>query len=316
VVTLAPPRTAAHERAGAIALALVAAALLATLASPLWVLLVAPLVLGVPHLAADLRYLILRGPLRPVTIVMIATPLAAIIGLRAAALLGAPLDPQLEIALGLMAVGLGASAGRRGRPRTVTLVAVGVLAVPALLAPRGALLVLLHGHNAVAFVIWLRWADRGVHAPVRLAIVLGVVAVIALCALGAFDACLRAAPATHLDLARLAHSFAPGAGPIAGGRVVLIYAFMQAVHYVIWLQLVPGGLARPGGGPAGLAGLRRDFGTRGLGVIAIAAIAVPVLALAGDAARVRDTYLAVVVFHAWLELAVIGSLVAARARLA
>jgi hypothetical protein len=314
VVTLAPPRAMIHERSSVIAMVLVAAALVATLASPLWLLLVAPLVLGVPHLAADLRYLIVRGPLRPATIVMIATPLAAIIGLRAAALVGAALEPRREVALGVMAIALGASAAGRGRPRTFALIAVGVIAVPALLAPRLATLVLLHGHNAVALVIWLRWTDRGVRAPVRLAIVLGVVATIALITLGAFDACLRAAPATHLDLAQLAHSFAPGAGPVAGGRVVLLYAFAQALHYGIWLRLVPDGLARPGA--SGIAGLRRDFGARGLGLLAVASVSLPVVAMAGDAARVRDTYLALVVFHAWLELAVIGYLVAARARLA
>ena len=96
--------------------------------------------------------------------------------------------------------------------------------------------------------------------------------------------------------------------------VVLLYAFAQAVHYGIWLRLVPDGVARPGA--RGIAGLRRDFGARGLGLFAVASVALPVVAVAGDAARVRDTYLALVVFHAWLELAVIGYLVAARARLA
>jgi hypothetical protein len=50
-------------------------------------------------------------------------------------------------------------------------------------------------------------------------------------------------------------------------------------------------------------------------VIAAAVLVVPWCAAFGDAAHVRDIYLALVMFHAWLELAIIAHLVAGRDRL-
>lgn len=52
-------------RLGAPAILHLAVALLLTGVAPLWLLLVGPLILGVPHIVADIRYLLLRDPGRP-----------------------------------------------------------------------------------------------------------------------------------------------------------------------------------------------------------------------------------------------------------
>ncbi len=302
MVTIAPPRPRTLDRTALIALGLVAAAFVATLAGPLWLLLLTPLVFGTPHIAADLRYLVLHGPtcLRPSTIVALTVPLAAMVAFRAAGLAGAVVDLRLEVALGCAAVMATAVAARTS---LVVVAAVLAFAIPAIAEPRITTLILLHVHNAVAFVIWLRWTRGG---PARWPLLALTLAGLALIAVGAFDALLpHDGP---LDGDALARSFAPGLGPVAGGRVVLLYAFMQALHYIVWLFLIP--QSRSLG-----TSLRQDFGPAALAAFAVGTLAVPLCAFVITPARVRDAYLAVVVFHAWLELAIIGHLVAGRDRL-
>jgi hypothetical protein len=223
MVAIARPHASGGDRASIVALGLVVAAFVATLASPLWLLLLAPLVLGAPHIVADLRYLVLHGPrrLRPGAIIAVSVPLAAMIALRTGALAGSAVMPRLEVGLGCGAAAGAALSARRSPAVIAALIAA---AVPALAAPRVAMLVLLHGHNVVAFVIWLRWTRGG---PARAPLVVIAVAGAALIGLGAFDALLpRGGP---LDADALARAFAPGLGAIAGGRVVLLYAFAQAL---------------------------------------------------------------------------------------
>jgi len=180
------------------------------------------------------------------------------------------------------------------------------LAIPALLAPRATMLVLLHGHNVVAFVVWLGYT-RALRSA-RIAIVGFVAIAIALIAAGAFDFALTSSRAAGLELDALARVFAPGLDAIAGARIVLVYAFAQALHYILWLYVIP--RSSPG-----RASLRREFGRLGVALLAVATLAVPLLAIAGTATHIRSAYLALVVFHAWLELAVIAFLVAERRRL-
>jgi hypothetical protein len=86
---------------------------------------------------------------------------------------------------------------------------------------------------------------------------------------------------------------------------------------VVWLRLIP---STQSSAPAAstfkksIAGLRADFGG-GLILIAAGVIAVPILALVLDAELVRDGYLSLVLFHAWLELAILGYVVVTRERL-
>ncbi|HEX2690720.1 MAG TPA: hypothetical protein VHN14_29090, partial [Kofleriaceae bacterium] len=208
--------------------------------------------------------------------------------------------PHLEVGLGCAAIAVAALTARR-----IPAVAAAVLAVsvPALAVPRVATLVLLHAHNAVGFAIWLRWTRGG---PARWPVAALALGGIALIALGACD---RLIPEDGpLDLDALAAAIAPGLGPIAALRVVLIYAFAQALHYLAWLVLIPRARALP-------TSLRQDFGRAGVVAIAIAIAGVPAAAITDGAAHARDVYLALVVFHGWLELAIVAHLIAGRDRL-
>ena len=189
---------------------------------------------------------------------------------------------------------------------------VAALAVPALAAPDAATLVLLHGHNLVGIAIWVVWTRRTVRWVHRLAIVTATGGVVAAVLVGALDG------AWSPTVAEFGTALAPGLPAELAYRVALVYAFLQAVHYVVWLRLIPSTQARI---PAAstfrrsLGSLRDDFGVVGIAMVAAAAVAVPTLACAFDAARVRDSYLALAVFHGWLELAIVAYVLVSRERL-
>jgi hypothetical protein len=113
-----------------------------------------------------------------------------------------------------------------------------------------------------------------------------------------------AAPAAGFDAESLGDSLAlPGLGP---ARSLMLYAYAQAVHYAIWLRLIPGERAA-GDAPISfrraLAGLRAALGHPMFAGSVVVALALPVAGLAFPA-DARTLYLEIAGFHAWLELAV------------
>ncbi len=136
--------------------AAVVAALVATLLMPVWLLLLGPLIWGVPHLAADLRYLVIRtgyGSRR------ILWPLAG--------------GPLLVLAfggelmwgfLGAAAIALVARAPFASRLRGCTVMLAGAAAMVA----SGAVadVVFAHFHNFFAIALWWFWRPRTGHLHV------------------------------------------------------------------------------------------------------------------------------------------------------
>ena len=292
-----------------------------TAVAPLWLLLLGPIVLGVPHVASDLRYLVIRPPLPlgRAPIVAILVGLGAMTALRVGAALGGPLLLGPEVALGGGAI-LGAIALTPGRARwrPAALVAVAGLTVYGVLHPADTALWVGHLHNLVAFVWWLSLArDGGPWRRVAWVAALYVAAVVAILA-GALDGLFALAwsgDAAGLEVDGLAATLAPGAEPVMAVRLVTLFAFAQSIHYAVWLRLVPQRLA-PRKAPPSLArsvrDLRADLGVWGLRAVVAMSVLVPLFALV-DAYETRSLYLLLVLFHGWLELAVLGALVVARA---
>lgn len=295
MVTVARRRAvAARGELDVVAIGLCALALALALVDPAAVVLVAPIVFGVPHVASDLRYLVVRGPLRAAALAAVVVPLALLVGQRAMLIAGGAFFVRAELAFGFAAiVGAVMFAPDRGGRRAVILALAAGLAVAALAWPRAATVVVMHAHNLVGIGLWLAWTggDRGRRWPVI------AVAAVALAAIG-----VGACDPIASGLADLGATLAPGLTPVAAGRVALAFAFLQTLHYVAWLYLVPRAL--------GVRGVVRDLGRAGVALLAVAAVAVPVAAALGDAAHIRSLYLSAVIFHAWLELAVAGYLLA------
>jgi hypothetical protein len=279
-------------------------ALLGTAIVPLWMLALGPIILGVPHLLADLRYCVIRTGWhrRPALWLGVGLPALALI-------LGAPL------AVGFAALfGAAAASNARSITRRFTVYSMLALALAGFLAlgPIGSL-VLVHLHNFVAIALWSRWRRRehGHHAIVLLAFVAGSLVIL----LGGLDPLIdlplaRSAPA-GLELRFHLQSLAGGLeGPLAL-RLVLLFAFAQSVHYGVWLRMVPEDdrdRSTPRSFRASWRALTCELGPV-LPALAIAAT----LALAGwaliDLAAAKSGYLRFAGFHGFLELALLTAMV-------
>ena len=280
------------------AVVLVALALTATV--PLWTLAFGPIVLGVPHLLADLRYCIARPGYhrRPEWIVAVAAPLGALV-------LGA------ELWLGLLAVPGAFLIAKGSSIRRVLGVLVGaVLVYLAYQNGRLATLVLAHAHNFIAVALWWAWRPRGQRLHwIPLALFLG--ASLALAA-GLCDGVLAAAATVGflpgLGVTDHISVLARGVDPTLGLRLVLLYAFAQSVHYAMWLRMVPDE-DRPRVAPRTFRRswrkLEEDVGPVLLWGSVLGAVGLAVWAVF-DLAQARGDYLYFARFHGVLELAAAG----------
>ncbi len=284
----------------------VVGALIAVVLAPALVFLWGPLLLGVPHLVADVRYLVLPR-YAPVGVrardLLLAVPLVATIVMP---------SPLLGGSAVLVAIAL-TPTGRSRRAAIVMTAAVG-LCVAAACWPEAALYGLLHAHNAIAIVIAGVILVGGRAGAI---LVVTAAAGAALILSGAIDPLIRTMPLDGVVRTVLPDSALSTWSTAICARIGLAFIFLQSVHYAAWLRLVPEAL-RPRPGMRGFAGalraLESDLGRRV--VVAVVVLAVGLI-VAGtvDAHWARNAYLGVAGFHAYLELAVLARwLVGARTR--
>jgi hypothetical protein len=276
---------------------LVSLALLGSLTIPLWLLALTPIVLGVPHLIADVRYGVVRTgwPGRPALWFAAGLPLLALC-------LGAPLP------VGLAAVAGACMAARAPTWRRLIGVALAAgLGCLALWFSHAFNLVLVHAHNFLAVALWWAWRPRQTRLHwIPLALFAAASGGLLL---GAFDGILVGlvergpqSPALGDHLRALA----PGMEPVVALRWVFAFAFAQSVHYAVWLRLVPED-DRDRVSPRTFRGSYRalvaDLGPWVLVGAVLAAIGLAVWATF-DLARARVDYLRFAEFHVVLELCV------------
>ena len=279
-----------------------------TALAPVGMLMLGPLLLGVPHLMADLRYLVARRALqrRPLVCACVFAPLALVFFL-----------PALQVA-GLCTVGA-ALAARGGASVRILIASLGVLLL-ALDHAFGLVAAILFGHlhNAVALALW--WSLRRRTARCECVPLLAVLLAVFAIAVGALDSTL--APPPSLSDAQLAWhdllhaTLSPVVDPRLATRWVLLFALGQAVHYLVWLRMVPDDLrGRPAPRPfvASFRALRTDLG----GYLVVLALAVALFLLAWaalDLSAARMGYLRLALFHGPLEVACGALAIAERRR--
>lgn len=273
---------------------------------PMWLLALGPIVWGVPHVLADVRYLVVRPGFHRRA--MIVVP--AVLGLAAG-------WAGFGVRAALVAGGVVALVARGSWPRRLV-VAVSLFALAALAqtAPITATLVYAHLHNAVAVLLFVLWSNRGTEPPNetqrRTGLRLVPVLVVALGALaiatGVLDgAVARATPIGSAWFGDIADQLAPQwlvDDPRIALRLVLLYAFGQSVHYVMWLRLVPEAdrtSPRPRSFRQSVRALRNEIGLPLLVVFGLTALVFVVWA-GVDLAQARIRYLEVAFFHGWLEI--------------
>jgi hypothetical protein len=279
--------------------ALIAAAFVASCAFPLWMVALGPIIWGVPHILSDIRYLIMRqGYHRRPGILL------AIGGGAAAAGLGYGVRGGLAAA----AVALLFSRGTVARRA----VAFGVIAVFFGIAQWAGFIadvVFAHLHNVVAVALWWAWRPRDTKLHYLPLLAFGVCG--AALAVGVAEPLLRltgglSAPWTGLSLAQVAYVLSPSPYGTMATRLVLRYAFGQAVHYIVWLRLIPEEDRRshtPRSYQQTYRALRVDVGSWVLWLALLGTVVFIVWALVESAGVARAKYLNIAFFHGYLELA-------------
>lgn len=265
-----------------------------TLVAPLWMLALAPILLGVPHLLADVRYLVAR----PASALGSTWWLA--IGLPVA-LVGLFVWPAFGVAAMFGAVWIA-----RRPTRNVELLACGLLAGVALRWPLAFLLVFAHTHNAIALWMWWRIRER----PAWHVMVPGLWwdVVSALLAGMADPLLLRAIQSGPIGWGAFEGALAPGLDAPWSMRLVATFAFAQSVHYGIWLRLVPDDTRRratPRTFAATWRALQSDVGRPVLLGFCALALGIGVWSLF-DLVAAHTGYLRLAVFHGYLELAALA----------
>jgi hypothetical protein len=281
-------------------------------AAPVALFFVGPVVFGVAHLAADVRYLVLRQRVPRALIAASALAAIAIVALRAlsvAQVLRAPVD-LWELLVGTAWALAALAFASRGPDSSIraasAALAVALLAGLAVTHVRAATLVMTHGHNLVAVTVWLvLYRRRRVWAalPVLVLVVLAG-AILS----GATPSAGTAAFGTSLS--SLGVGLAPGASMQTAARVVVLFVFLQGVHYAAWTGWIPQDDLRTEGTLTfrmTVRGLLADFGPLGVALVAVVVLGVALLGVL----RIHEAltwYLTLARFHGWLELAMLSFL--------
>ena len=237
-----------------------------------------------------------------------------------------------SVEIGLSYVVLGAACVRAVRGGWLVLAAgvLGCAAAASLTFPAYHFVVLTHLHNVVPLFFlweWSRTMAPRVRQTFRATNLAWVVAIPALFLAGAFDNLLQAAPIDLGELAsrafglggvaafdpdRLAAAYAPPALVEAMGmRFLAVFAFMQTMHYVVWVAVLPRFAPEAAARfDARVPALRR--GRAWLLGAGLAVILGVVFAL--DYATGRTLYASAASYHAYLEFPVLLALILAHPR--
>jgi hypothetical protein len=196
--------------------------------------------------------------------------------------------------------------GRKDHVAPVLLIALGaaVVVVP---RPEVMAIVLAHAHNVVAIVVWLFVFRRNLRAA-TLPLLFAAIALAVILSGATLPVSLAHSHALGLSLSDSASWLAPGLSTRVGIAIVLSFAFLQSMHYAVWLGWIPQeDLAAEGtlSFKMSVRSMMRDFGPRGL-IVVIALTLLVVVGACCALTRTRELYLGLAVFHGYLEMAMLA----------
>lgn len=272
-----------------------------------WLLALGPLLLGVPHLVADLRYLVIQAGLarRPLAWLLVLAPLGL-----------ASVMPLLSVA-GLLVVVAGLLArGSVGRRLAAVVLGAGIAGV-GYAAGYGGAVVFAHLHHVIALGAW--WAMRPKRSLAEALVPMLAATGALIVGTGLLDARLPALLTSAPDVLApelLVATLAPDPDASTALRWVWLFAFGQSVHYLVWLRLVPDDRrGRPAPRPfaASYRALRTELS--GLGLALAVALALGLLGWAArDLEEARYAYLRLALFHGPLEVSLLALALVERRR--
>jgi len=291
--------------------------------APVALFFVGPVLFGVAHLAADVRYLVLRqAPPRAllagsVALAAALTATRAAVGLRH---LSAPRGNQVDVAVGMLWIGFALAVALRGRLRLGLVVAPFFLALAGyfLAHAREVGLALVHLHNVIALVAWLvLFRSRAGWAILPLALVVALSAVLLSGAYLPWTAAHGGLLTFGAHAEQLGAWLAPGLSLERGVALAVTFVFLQGVHYATWTGWIPQDDLRTQGAPTfrmTVRTLRSDFGSLALAGIALLALAFVGVAV-WDVRQSVAWYMNLSKAHAWFECAFLAYFVVSGQRL-
>jgi hypothetical protein len=295
-----------NRRVLAFALISFSLAFAGTALAPGYMLLLGPVIVGVPHLFFEARYLFFQHD-----------------QLRRLALIGVLLAQTALVFAGIGIYTLGAATiaalaatGSLSTRKALAMTALGALAIAgAAVGPDWSRFLLLHLHNCVPLVVWLAWRKRPAAISIGVAalFVAGAVLIFG----GALDGMSLRRPFGDdvFSLTRISDAVAAGFGGEWRTRFLLFFCFSQAAHYAIWLRLIPEEARdRPTPRTWRLSWqtFKQEAGPNIARLMIIGSLAVPLVALAGGVVRTRALYVTASEFHATVEAILIAVVFARR----
>jgi hypothetical protein len=203
------------------------------------------MLLGPLHVLLAVRYLSGRiaGALPGSTGWLLVAFVAVMALIRAVSSVAPHLGHQLELVGGMAGIGVALMVGLRGRLRWWALAAVAAIAVWSLIELPWYWHLFVHGHNLVPLIFLWDWTrgrppgQRWGFVGVNLVWLAGVPAAILA---GLADPLLNGEPPAIVTglvdpAALVASASPPGADPALGLRFLAVFAFGQAMHYVLWM---------------------------------------------------------------------------------
>ncbi|MEU0553872.1 hypothetical protein [Dactylosporangium sp. NPDC006015] len=292
------------------------AALTVALGAPLATTVLGLIAFGVLHNVLELRYV--TGRFAPVLngrfLAVLLGLITAIVLCRLAAIVVGQPARTAEILIGYAVLAAGCAHALRGWLLGLSGAVLAVAGAVSLTWPAYHFVVLAHLHNVVPLFFLWEWAATLPPATRRWfrGIQVGWVLVLpSLLLYGVADAALRDVSASAVasfagDPAKIvALSAPPGADTVIGARFLVVFAFLQTMHYFVWVWFLPRHAP-----DAARAFERRVPWLRGPRAWALGAGLGGVLAMlfAVDYASGRAMYAAFASYHAYLEFPVLLAL--------
>jgi hypothetical protein len=284
-----------NRRVVAFALIAFGLAFAGTALAPGYMLLLGPVIVGVPHLFFEARYLFFQHEqLRRVALVGVLVAQTALvfagIGIYT---------------LGAATIAALAATGSLSSRKALAMTGLSALAIlGAAVGPDWSRFLLLHLHNCVPLVVWLLWRKRPLAVSIAVAAVffIGTVLIFG----GALDAMSLRRPFGDnvFSLTKISDAVAAGFGGEWRHRFLLFFCFSQAAHYAIWLRLIPEEARErptPRSWRMSWHAFKHEAGPSIARLMIIGSLAVPLVALIGGVVRTRALYVTASEFHATVE---------------
>ena len=269
---------------------------------PYLVLLFSPILLGAPHALSDIWYFLIQDsgvPRRVRVALAVFSSLVLLAGVLV--LLGVGISQQIEAVLLIALMSVPLALVTFSSAAFPAWIAVGALSYLLLATSFPLRAVVAHMHNIIALIFLFslalpRWQRRGV--------VLAGSSVAFLCLVGVAVSIGRSGVLWRDYSESIWNPFLSlgfGASAAVAGALLFSYAYLQLMHFAVWIGFVPG--------LKGDLNFRRlvrssDFAIMLVIIMAVllVVLAAPVTALSNPL-QARQAYLTLVSFHGWMEIA-------------